>query len=337
MTSSPDPRPGCAARGPSRRDVLALGVGAFVALSVPVALRRRGRPLARRTIPIMGTLADLAVVHDDPHVAEAALEDAIAALRRVESTMSRFDPRSDVGRANLGATREAVFVGDETALVLREAIRWAEGSRGAFDPCLLEATEAWDVEHRAAPPPAEAWKPLAGRGLWRALDVDTWRGRPAVRLTDRAARIDLGGIAKGYGVDRAAAAIRRRGARGALVNVGGDLVAIGGSEDGDPWCIGIQDPNDPDGLVGRLEVRDEAVATSGDYERGFTYAGRRYHHLLDPATAAPRQAAFHSVTIVAPTCLAADAAATAAFVLPSDVARRDALRLAPGARVASVV
>ena len=143
--------------------------------------------------------------------------------------------------------------------------------------------------------------------------LEQLRARPRVRLTDRDAAIDLGGIAKGYAVDRAADALRRRGIARGIVNVGGDLYAIGRSEDGDPWRVGIRSPADPGGLIGTLDVADAAVATSGDYERFFEYRGRRYHHLLDPETAAPRVSAAHSVTIRASSCMDADAAATAVF------------------------
>jgi thiamine biosynthesis lipoprotein len=179
----------------------------------------------------------------------------------------------------------------------------------------------WDVEHRTTPPSAGDLRRLAGRHLYRALDVEGG-ARPRVRLTDRDAAIDLGGIAKGYAVDRAAGALRRRGVTRGIVNVGGDLYAIGRSADGDPWRVGIRSPADPDGLMGTLEVADAAVATSGDYERFFEYRGRRYHHLLDPETAAPRVSAAHSVTVRASSCMDADAAATAVFGLgQADAAR----------------
>jgi thiamine biosynthesis lipoprotein len=165
--------------------------------------------------------------------------------------------------------------------------------------------------------------------------VDAWQGRPAVRLHDARAALDLGGIAKGYGVDRAVWTLREHGIEHALVNVGGDLAALGASEDGDPWRVGIRSPADPARLVGRIELRDEAVATSGDYECGFRHAGRTYHHLLDPTTAAPRETPVHSVSVVAGTCLDADAAATAGFGLAADAARALFARVAPDARIVS--
>lgn len=319
---------------PSRREVLALGVGAFVVAAIPLAAGRRRR-LVRRSIPVMGTIAEFAIVHDDERTAQAAIDAAIRALRFVDRTMTRFADTSDVGRVNLRAATEATRVCPETCLVIEEAVRWAEATDGAFDPCLGRASEAWDVTRRRTPPPDDALVRLGNRALWRALDVDTWRGEPAVKLGDRHAALDLGGIAKGYGVDRAAAALREKGIENALVNVGGDLYALGASEDGDPWKVGIRSPADASRLVGSIEVRDEAVATSGDYERFFRHGGRTYHHLLDPATAAPRQVSVHSVSVTAPTGMAADAGATAAFGMSREAAEAALARVAPGARIVS--
>ena len=303
---------------PDRRQVLSLGLGAFVVASLPLALRRRGAgEVVRRQVPVMGTLADLTVVADGRRRGHAALDAAVAALRQVDRSMTVYSRTSDVGRANARAgTSEAVHVGEATAHVVREALAWASATDGRFDPCLGRATELWDVKTRTAPPAAGEVTGLARRAFWRHLDIDTLDGRPCLRLDEEDARLDLGGIAKGYGVDRAVEALRQVGIRHALVNVGGDLVALGRSPDGDPWEVGIRSPFEPDALLATVAIEDEAVATSGDYEQGFVHGGRRYHHLLDGATAAPRASAFESLTVAAPTCLIADAAATAAFGLP---------------------
>ena len=302
-------------RHPTRREVIALGVGAFVVSAVPFLRARRSR-LIRRTIPVMGTVAEVGVVHAHPGYAHAAIDAAFAELRRTERLMTRFTATSDVGRANASAARDAVAVSDETGFVLANALQWAETSDGRFDPCLGGAAALWDVEHRSAPPAAGDVGRLAGRALYRELDLDRSGTMARVRFTDPDVAIDLGGIGKGYGVDRAVAALREWGIRRGLVNVGGDLYALGTSEDGDAWTVGIRSPENPGMLSGKIRVSDAAVATSGDYLRAFRYGGRVYHHLLDPSTGAPRVTAVHSVTVRGPSCLAADAAATAVFGLP---------------------
>jgi thiamine biosynthesis lipoprotein len=318
-------------RYPSRREVVALGIGAFVVASLPLA-RRRGR-LVRRSLPVMGTIGEIAVVHRDRAYAHAAIDAGFAELRRVERLMTRFAHTSDVGRINLAATRDGVRVSAETIAVLRASLDWAEGTDGAFDPCLGRAAELWDVEHHHQPPREPLVRRLAGRKLYRTLDLDG----SAVRLADRDAAVDLGGIGKGHGVDRAVAALRDWGITQAFVNVGGDLYALGASDDGDRWSVGIQSPADPTAIESTIQVSDAAVATSGDYLRYFDYRGRRYHHLLDPATGAPRQSALHSVTVRADRCVTADAAATAVYGQPAEAAQAVLRRRAPDAEVVRVL
>jgi len=323
-------------RHPSRREVVALGVGAFVVATIPF-VRSRRVALVRRTVPVMGTIGEIGVVHRDERYAHAAIDAAIEELRLVERLMTRFAETSEVGRANRLASREGVAVSAPTATVIEEALLWAESSDGAFDPCLGRVTELWDVGHRNAPPSASDVTRLAGQRLYRALDLDRRGGGGRVRFASNDVAIDLGGIGKGYGVDRAVAVLREWGIERGLVNVGGDLYALGASEDGDPWKVGIRSPSDPSQLAGKLEVSDGAVATSGDYLQFFRYGNKRYHHLLNPVTGAPRETAEHSVTVRAESCMAADAAATAVF----GMARRPADGLlrnrAPGAAIVSAL
>lgn len=313
-----------------RRDLLVLGVGAFAVGALPLAWPGRRR-LVRRTLPVMGTLAEIAVAAADERHAHVAIGAAFAELRRVEALMSHFRADSDVGRANRNASSDAVPVSADTARVLAEGLRWAESSDGAFDPCLGRAIDLWDVGQRAVPPPGAQVRAVAGRRLYRALDLDPAGGR--VRLHDRDARIDLGGIAKGYGVDRAVDALRARGIEHALVNAGGDLYALGRSADGDPWQVGIRRPEAPSCVGATLRVENAGVATSGDYFQYFEHAGSRYHHLIDPRSGAPRRSASHGVSVVAQTCMQADAAATAVFGMASAEAQRLLRIRAPGARV----
>lgn len=299
-------------RHPDRRRFLALGAGAFALAAVP-ALRGRGLRAVRRTIPSMGTTAEIVVVHPDERLAHEAIGAAFAELRRVESVMTRFRPDSDVGRVNRLGTARSVAVSPETAALVQRSLAWARRSGGRFDPCLGRAVELWDVTRRHAPPAEGDLNDLADRALWRALEVTTREGRSAIRLHDVRARLDLGGIAKGYGVDRAAYVLRERGVRNALVNVGGDLAALGRSPEGDRWVVGVRDPDDPTSVVARVALEDEAVATSGSYLQRFRHRGRTYHHLLDPRTAEPRRSVERTLTVSAPDCETADAVATAAF------------------------
>lgn len=316
----------------TRRDFVAIGTGAFAMAALPLALRRHVA-VARRTLPVMGTIAEITVVDRSESRAQSAVDAVIAELRWVEKTMTRFRADSDIGRANEGAARDGVVVRAETAHVIERALHWSSASEGRFDPAIGAASELWDVTNRHEPPGAEEVRRLADRSFWRHVDVERRRGDGVVRFGAPDLHLDLGGIGKGYSLDRAVSALRDLGIRHALVNLGGDLYALGESPEGGAWRVGIRSPEDPRRVVRTLEVSDRAVATSGDYERFFRWRGVRYHHLLDPVTAAPRRTAVRSVTVVADRCIDAEACAVSVFGLPQDRALALARGRLPGAEV----
>ena len=169
----------------------------------------------------------------------------------------------------------------------------------------------WDFKARPARLPSEA-SLAAARALigWQRVE---WDDR-AIRLPERGMEIDLGGIGKEYAADRAATICVLHGIAHGLVNLGGDVRAIGTQPDGTPWRIGIRDPRRDDRAIAVMEVADGAVATSGDYERYFDLDGRRYCHLLDPRTGMP-VSHWQSVSVVAPLCVIAGSCATVAMLL----------------------
>jgi thiamine biosynthesis lipoprotein len=285
----------------------------------------------------MGTFGEVAVVHRDERYAQGAIDAAFQELRRVESVLTRFRPDSEIGRANLSASAAPQIVSAETSGVLKTALRWSGKTDGAFDPCLGRAVALWDFHDRTEPPGLGDVRRYARRGLYQALELGKSQGRDVVVFHEADMQIDLGGIGKGYGVDRAVEALRSWGVENALVNVGGDLYAMGGSEDGDPWKVGVRSPDDPDALVATLEMTNRAVATSGDYHQFFEHGGRRYHHLLDPATGEPSQGTLRSLTVAAESCIDADAGATAAFVTGAPEAMKRLSRAAPGSEVVHTV
>jgi thiamine biosynthesis lipoprotein len=319
-----------------RREFIGFALGAFVVTAIPIARSHRAG-VVRRTTPVMGTIAEFAVVHRDPAKAHEAIDAAMEELRWVERTMTRFTQTSDIGRANQYASRDAVTISQATALVTTEALRWARALDGRYDPAVGAVVQLWDVTHRHEPPPDDRVTELAGRQFHRSVEVDVHRGLPSIRFTEENARIDLGSIAKGYGVDRAVAALRRHGIKKGLVVVGGDLYALGTGPDDEAWSVGIQSPTDDREMSGFLKLADKAVATSGTYQKFFRYRGHRYHHIIDPVTARPRETGMQSLTIVADSTMHADVAATALYGLPSsEIAAKLDLQL-HGAQVASVL
>jgi len=324
-------------RLPGRRDFISLGIGAFVVGTVPLALRGKGPQLVRRSLPVMGTLGEVAIVHRNPRYAQGAIDAAFQELRRVEALLTRYRPDSEIGRLNRLAWAGPQPVSRETAEILRISLDWAEASNGRFDPCLGRVVGLWDVGHRHEPPASGEFLRYAARGLYRSMELARSGNGDVVLFHHEDLGIDLGGIGKGYGVDRAVSVLREWGIENAVVNLGGDLYAMGTSEDGDDWKVGVQSPDDPQSLVTTLSMRDRGVATSGDYQRYFEHGGRRYHHLLDPDTGAPSETRTRSVTVAAEGCLAADAAATVAFVSSVAEVAGALQRLAPGSEVVHTI
>ncbi len=163
---------------------------------------------------------------------------------------------------------------------------------------------------RKRSPSAEEVKEKLGLVNFKNIEVDK-EGK--VFLKKKGMAIDLGGIAKGYAVDRAFDVLRSLGHKNLIVNAGGDL-RVGGTKNNEPWSIGIQNPRESQKILAKISVSDMAVATSGDYEKFFIYQDKRYHHIFNPKDGYPTEEC-QSVTIVCKNTMTADALATAVFVL----------------------
>lgn len=241
------------------------------------------------------------------------------ALDAVVAQMSPWEPLSDLSRYNRSAAGTWTTLPAGMATVLRRALAIAEASDGAFDPTLGALTDLWGfgpLPFDGAPPsPAETGTARAASG-WRQLILDG-----DALLQPGGLQLDLNGIAKGFGVDQAAAALARTGVKSCLVEVGGELRGIGAKPDGQPWWVELErPPASQDGPLTVVALHGLAVATSGDYRRYFDHGDRRYAHTLDPATGAPADRGVVSVTVLAETCMDADAWATALTVMGPETA-----------------
>jgi len=256
---------------------------------------------------LMGTVVEIAVTAP-PEQAEPAIDAAFSEMRRIENLMSPQLELSEVWK--LSHSAGPVTVSEDTARVLSLGQQVARLSGGAFDMTLGALKRLWGVESDAPRVPSAAEIGTALRDIGPdALQLEGL----IVAKRNPALQVDLGGIAKGYALDRATAVLRQAGIRHASVNAGGDLRLLGDRGDR-PWRIGIQHPRRTGELLATLDLRDTAVVTSGDYERYFERDGIRYHHLFDPQTGLPARGC-QSVTVVADEAMLADALATAAFVL----------------------
>ncbi len=252
---------------------------------------------------------------------EADADGIEALFASYERTMSRFLPDSELCALNAaaGATFEASPVlFDAVGL----ALEWARATDGVFDPTLLDELEAvgYDrtFEQIAGGVTPRRPEPTPHAARWRAIALDDARRTITMRA---GVRIDLGGIGKGFTVDRAIAALGD-GAN-AMVNASGDLYAAGDGPEGDPdgpsggWYVGVANPFEAEHDVAVLRVRDRGVATSGSARRHWTAADRRYHHLIDPRAGVSSDSDLLTVTVVAATATEADVLAKTAYLLGS--------------------
>jgi len=267
--------------------------------------------LHRFTFRAMAAEHELAIESGDAAVAQRAAEAAIADVLRIEAKYSRYRDDSVTTRINRAAGAAApVDIDAETAALLRYADQCHAASEGAFDITSGVLRRAWDFR-RVPPqlPDPQVVEALRASIGWPQVEWDDH----AVRLPRTGMEIDFGGIGKEYAADRAAAIIASEGIAHALVNLGGDVRALGSQPGGAPWKIGILHPRRPGAVIGSIDVVDAAVATSGDYERYFEIDGRRYCHLLDARTGWPVDH-WQSASVVAPVCTLAGTLATLAML-----------------------
>jgi thiamine biosynthesis lipoprotein len=251
---------------------------------------------------------------DASHV-RALFDAATAEIVRIEKLMTTWDPASEVSRINAAAGKEAVSVGDETFDVIREALHASEISDGCFDITFETLHGLWKFDQDLDPHPPSAADVRARVKYLGSRHVKLDAQAHTVMLDESHVRIGLGGIAKGYAVDRASRVLRDGGLPSFYVQAGGDLFTQGQKADGSPWMAGIRDPRGPDGdYFAVMPVTDHAFSTAGDYERAYLVGGKRYHHIIDPHTGYPATAS-RSVTIWAPTALLADEIDDAVFIL----------------------
>jgi len=245
----------------------------------------------------------------------AAFKAAETEIVRLEALMTTWDPASEVSRINAAAGKHPVGVGAETFAVIREAIHASEISEGTFDITFETLHGLWkfDQDLDPHPPSPDAVRAQAKYVGFRHVKLDDLQS--TVFLDEGHVRIGLGGIAKGYAVDRAAKVLEDAGLRAFYAQAGGDLLTRGQKPDGSSWRAGIRDPRGPEGdYFAMMPVSNHAFSTAGDYERTYVVGGKRYHHIIDPRTGYPATAS-RSVTIWAPTALLADELDDAVFIL----------------------
>ena len=280
---------------------------------------------------VMGTFARIVAIAPDEATAEACTASAFAELDRIEALMSFHRSDSELSRVNREAANGPVRISRATFEVLEQARHYSGLSGGAFDVTVGPLMDLWRAAAEANQAPAEAELAAArAKTGWSNVILDS--NTSTVQFKVPGMKVDLGGIAKGYAVDRSVDVMMRGGAAGGMIDLGGNIRCFGLTPRGrSHWYIAIQDPNvTPDDLdLGRtllvLQIKEGAVSTSGHYRRFVTVAGRKQSHIVDPNTGYDNES-LASVTIIAPEATSADALSTAVSVL----GREKGLRLIEG-------
>lgn len=230
--------------------------------------------------------------------AEAAIDEAFELCSELDALLSRTRESSDIGRIN-AAGGEWVEVSSYTVELIQKGMEYSHMSDGAFDITVGGLTEQWDFHAEggeAKIPDEEALAEAAGHVNYRGIAIEGSK----VRLTDPEAKFDLGGIAKGYIGDKMTEVLESKGVVSAVINLGGNVICIGGKTDKDDFVIGVEAPfSDRTEIIGKIACRDKTLVTSGVYERKIEVDGKTYHHILDTKTGWPAKTDLDAVTLIA--------------------------------------
>lgn len=261
---------------------------------------------------MMGTMVTVKVYGSER--TDAARE-VLDEIKRLENLMSINIEESEVSHINANAGQKSVKVSEDTFTVISEALEYAEATDGLFDPSIGPLVELWGIgtKHAKVPTQEELEKALA---LVNYRDVVLNKNEQTVHLKKAGMIIDVGGIAKGYAADRAIEIFKKYQIKNAFLNIGGNVIVHGSKPNKELWRIGIQDPRAVrDEIMAVVSLKDQAVVTSGDYERYITREGKRYHHILNPKTGYPVDRGLMSASMVGTSSFHADALSTSVFLL----------------------
>ena len=293
---------------------MAMSLGGVVALLSGCA---HAEWFSRTNDGIMGTRIVVELWADDAAVANAAIDAVMAEMVTIDRNMSTYKPESEVSRVNRDAAKAPMVISKELFGLLTTALGFSRITNGAFD--ITYASVGFMYDFRAHKKPTEAQIDSALPAVnYHHVVLDAAKG--TVFFTQPGVRIDLGGIGKGYAVDRGIEILQARGVTHALVTAGGDSRIIG-DRFGKPWIVGIRHPDDKDRVIAKIPLVDTAMSTSGDYERYFDEDGVRYHHIIDPRTG-HSASKVRSATILASTATRTDGLSKTAFVLGAEAAMK---------------
>jgi len=268
----------------------------------------------KRALRLMGNRFGIAVIAKDEGYANTCIDAAVEEMQRIEKLLTTFKDDSDTNRINSLAGISAVKVEREVLELIKRCLKISDITQGSFDITYGSIDKRlwnFDKEMKALPDTDTAKKSVR---LINYKNVIVNEKDCTVFLKEKGMRIGFGGIGKGYAAEKAKNILRQMGIQSGIVNAAGDLTAWGFQVNGEPWTIGIADPDSRHHLCSSLNITNLAIATSGNYEKYVVIDGKKYSHNIDPKTGLPASG-IKSVTIIAPNAELADALATPVMVM----------------------
>lgn len=312
----------------SRRNFLKntarLAFGGLILKDLPSFSEKVNPVLVRRAFYTMGTIVTIDAYGPSAQEIHRVITKAQAEFQRIDALMSVYKPDSHVSRINRAAGKEAVHVDNSVLEMLRSAKVFYEHTQGAFNVCVEPMMRLWGFrsdEKTLSKMPSD-------KEIYRAREASLLRhlvineSENTAGLSHESASVDLGGIAVGHSVDRAASILRSEGIVNFLINHSGDIFAAGSPPDQDGWIISIPDPKNPADFIASFSIKDRAISTSGNYESFVTIHDKHFGHIMDTHTGYPSERML-SFTAICPTAIEADAYSTGYFcrgTVPTEMA-----------------
>ncbi|MCL6218831.1 FAD:protein FMN transferase [Zunongwangia pacifica] len=291
--------------------------GLFLVLLLMFSVSVSAQQTIKRTLKLMGSRFDITVVAKDSVTANHDIDMAVAEITRIEKRISSWDPHSETSLVNANAGIKPVKVSQELFDLIKRAIGISKLTDGAFDITYASMDKIWKFDGSMTQMPSkEDIKSSVSKVGYHNIVLDDAEKTVFLKLPGM--KIGFGAIGKGYAADRAKDLLQRKGVVAGIINASGDMNTWGKQTNGENWKVAITNPMDKNKAFALLPIKNEAVVTSGDYEKFVEFNGTRYAHIIDPRTGYPATGII-SVTVFAPKAELADALATSVFVMGKDV------------------
>lgn len=277
--------------------------------------------LRKRTTMLMGGRFDISIVAQDSLSAEQNIDEIIAEISRIENLISDWKPTSQISQVNQNAGIQAVKVDKEVFELTKRALHFSEITNGAFDISFAAMDKIWKFDGSMTEmPTAEAIKKSVEKVGYKNIILDSVNSTIFLKL--KGMKIGFGALGEGYATNLCKEMMLVKGIQSGIINATGDMSVWGTQINGKPWNIGITNPFHPDSILATIPLKQGAVTTSGSYEKFVIFNGKRYSHIINPATGYPATG-LCSVTVFGPNAEIANGFSTSAMVL----GKKEAIKL----------